>query len=923
MTTAGLKKITDPIRFTKLRADEPISKRIRLDAQGMLSKDSTAMRLTCATLERVTVSARQLHRLLGEVKPAECHVYGIPKSHAASTILARSLYHAAGQPSDATTRTNDAFEWPDGPAVMMLDYDAADEALSREHLLEALYEVCPQLNEAAHVWGASTSSCITNTKTKRPVSGVEGQRVYIVVHNGNDIPRAARALHQRLWIAGYGHIKVSKSGQLLERSLIDRAVFQPSHIDFCAPAACEPPLKQSKPKPQKYGSAQLALDTAAALPDLSPEEEQRFRALLASAKEAKKEEATTARAAYVVERTRALKNAGVNAQQAESTVMAAITQGVLLTDFILTTEEGAQVTVGELLADKERWNGAKFADPLEPEYHDDRRIAMAFLRQGRPVIHSFARGGRVYHLTPAKIAIRVHSGGRRDLMEQVLAGLKRNDAGLYWQAQRLVAVDGGGQVDPLNVEKLQRVLDNHFRLEKPSKKKDEWYAIDIDSSSAKHFLEAYGNRFDPLKGVATAPLYDPRTGRVLCDSGYDEATQLLLQLPEGIVVPSDNPTTADVELALETLWYPLHLFPFAADLDKSIAITAMLTAAIRVLLPTAPGFAFDAPTQGSGKTLLANTVAAVTGYSGTVSPFTPQEEELRKRIFATLQAAKPTVIIDNVLGHVDSASLAAMLTATTYADRVLGESRNATVSTNTLLLLTGNNIVLKGDLVRRVLKCRIAPVTAAPHQRMFPFDPHEHVTRHRQEIVAAAITLMVAACSEQQSGSRLGPGRMASFEEWDDVIRQTVCWVANQQSRGILTAIGTRSNIALPNLVDPMEAVNIAVQEDPGMIQLFNLLLAWEQALGLGSATSGGYTVKELVDAVLKGAYSPNDPLYMPKQQLKSCLEELTDNRAGSIPTRSLARQFIYMQDRIAGGYRLRAGNKYQGAVRWYVEAAP
>jgi len=42
-------------------------------------------------------------------------------------------------------------------------------------------------------------------------------------------------------------------------------------------------------------------------------------------------------------------------------------------------------------------------------------------------------------------------------------------------------------------------------------------------------------------------------------------------------------------------------FPLVGMLDKSVLLAALLTAAVRPVLKTAPAFGFDAPVQGSGE----------------------------------------------------------------------------------------------------------------------------------------------------------------------------------------------------------------------------------------------------------------------------------------------------------------------------------
>jgi len=51
------------------------------------------------------------------------------------------------------------------------------------------------------------------------------------------------------------------------------------------------------------------------------------------------------------------------------------------------------VTVGTVLDNRERWHGERFADPLEPDYRGDKRIAWLNLRSGGGLISTATRTG--------------------------------------------------------------------------------------------------------------------------------------------------------------------------------------------------------------------------------------------------------------------------------------------------------------------------------------------------------------------------------------------------------------------------------------------------------------------------------------------------------------------------------------------------
>ena len=168
-----------------------------------------------------------------------------------------------------------------------------------------------------------------------------------------------------------------------------------------------------------------------------------------------------------------------------------------------------------------------------------------------------------------------------------------------------------------------------------------------------------------LTAVITVPTLRP-DGSVLDTAGYDIQTGLLYD-PMGreIKVPH-SPTLEQAVVALNELWFPFQDFPFCGPLDRAVHLAALLTSTVRSSLPAAPGFAYDAPVQGSGKTLLARCVGAlVQGYDPGVWPHTTggNDEEIRKRIFTVLRSGARVLIWDNLVGSFDSAALASSMTS--------------------------------------------------------------------------------------------------------------------------------------------------------------------------------------------------------------------------------------------------------------------
>ena len=249
------------------------------------------------------------------------------------------------------------------------------------------------------------------------------------------------------------------------------------------------------------------------------------------------------------------------------------------------------------------------------------------------------------------------------------------------------------------------------------------------------------------------------------------ATSLLLK---GSVWPKipEAPKPEVLKRAFTVLWRPFREFPFVTKDDRAVMLACILTAAVRATLPQAPAFSYDAPMAASGKTLLAKCTLRLCGSPPAVVPECRDEVEFRKRLLAVLRHGKPGILLDNIRSQFGSAALEGFLTSEHYTDRVLGVSQMLSLPTNVLVLISGNKFHPKGDLNRRILTTRIDPKTDAPERRSFKIDPLAYCQQHRQRLVAAALILLRGFVVAGQP--RTTPDRLASFEQWDDLIRQAV-----------------------------------------------------------------------------------------------------------------------------------------------------
>src|SRR5690606_12107681 len=122
---------------------------------------------------------------------------------------------------------------------------------------------------------------------------------------------------------------------------------------------------------------------------------------------------------------------------------------------------------------------------------------------------------------------------------------------------------------------------------------------------AETYLAREGQwRLPVLTGIINAPTLR-EDGSILDQPGYDAQTGLLFD-PQGERFPL-LPREPDRDTALRALAFLRDLigsFPFVTLADRSVALSAILTTLIRRSLPTAPLHGFNAPTAGTGKSML-------------------------------------------------------------------------------------------------------------------------------------------------------------------------------------------------------------------------------------------------------------------------------------------------------------------------------
>jgi hypothetical protein len=223
----------------------------------------------------------------------------------------------------------------------------------------------------------------------------------LTARDGSDAERFLNTLHDRCWLHGLGWIKLGAAGQMLERSIIDRSVSAPERLVFEGAPIVKKPLKQHEKSRRPVVYDGDILDTLVACPPLTPGEQKTVAKLKAEARTRIKPQAEKVEAAYVeknaqeiVERTGISKEAAV--QQVRSRCRGVLQADAVL-EFVDKDLEGC--TVGDVLADPERFDGRVLADPIEGvSYGCTTAMVMRRRSDGQPWIKSFAHGGMSFTL---------------------------------------------------------------------------------------------------------------------------------------------------------------------------------------------------------------------------------------------------------------------------------------------------------------------------------------------------------------------------------------------------------------------------------------------------------------------------------------------------------------------------------------------
>jgi hypothetical protein len=410
-----------------------------------------------------------------------------------------------------------------------------------------------------------------------------------------------------------------------------------------------------------------------------------------------------------------------------------------------------------------------------------------------------------------------------------------------------------------------------------------------------------------LTGLMASP-FMRSDGTIVSTPGHDSVSGYLL-LDDGMkaVEVPEAPTDEDVGRAVKCLQDLVTDFPFAGPEHFSAWLATLLTVVARPAIDgPVPMLWIDANRRGTGKSKLGRVIGIITtGGKPTELSWTGDEKEMESRIASLLNGGDNFAVFDNASGTIRNPVLERFLTSHAFDFRRFHRQELVKLPNRTTLAITGNNLTLRGDLSRRVIRCRLVTAMECPETRngFRHADIEGYATANQPKLLAAALTILrahavagFAPCPvrvTREDGTVVeAPARpVGSFNEWDRVVRHA-----------ILRA----------GLADPMVTQDQAREEDEDDLKLKALLRAWHAVFSQGISV----TVNQLLTTV----FGPQgtDEISPIMEPLATALREITDTPPGKVPDpRTLGYRLKDARDKKLDGYslvrdkRMRTGVSY------------
>lgn len=378
-----------------LRNHRWMGKRFFLDDDGQLQKQANGLFSKGYVTVQNASNAQKLAALAQSLTPQDAFCLGQPRGagiFSVAPVATRQTQQAlANRSIPILSRTKDDFSFGQGEGWLLLDYDTKglpETVLSKIEclggIMNALRYVWPELDNGDFVVRPSSSAGVHIVGD--PAPNVSGFHMFVRLKRAIDIPQALKALHSRSWLHGLGYHMISKSGHLLDRSIVDITVGSPERLIFTAP----PVLGEGIVREHQYGAVHQGVEM--------PCPKAPFGAQWSRARDIDRQQsqpdAATQRSIYLrksIEDRQA--SHGGSYASAEAIVLNRIEGRQLLDDDVLHLPSGATVTVGDILDQIKLGERISCADPIEGREYNPTAAAVLWEPPHKfPALISHAHG---------------------------------------------------------------------------------------------------------------------------------------------------------------------------------------------------------------------------------------------------------------------------------------------------------------------------------------------------------------------------------------------------------------------------------------------------------------------------------------------------------------------------------------------------
>jgi len=337
-----------------------------------------------------------------------------------------------------------------------------------------------------------------------------------------------------------------------------------------------------------------------------------------------------------------------------------------------------------------------------------------------------------------------------------------------WGLSRLVTKEGRRSIEKLNLDTLTFEVNQVSFWRGPSGRSERF--IRVPQGIVREMLSNPNPPVLSLLEVKDDP-YFSKSGRLRQDAGFYADDSVYLTGQTKCPPVSDKPTADEVSRAKSLLLNgALEGFPFRdhGDLDthpndipsldpwdrrqlygvssRANALAMILQPFVRTHFTHTPLYAVDKAQARTGGGKLTNVIHCIShGELPAITSDASSDEEMRKKITATLGTRVTVFMLDNVHDKISSKALCAALTASTWSDRKLGVSENVSGPIKWTWLAIGNSLRFSDEIAERICYIRVDARVPNPNERTdfkIKGELEQHVLDNRTEYLWAALTLI-------------------------------------------------------------------------------------------------------------------------------------------------------------------------------------